>query len=186
MKISSTYITTSILVDQTPAFLDSISLTAFTLGTKAPRVESVKAFPKTYPDVVVMDARVSFTPTDIKDMTPRQLRTQINPKICLTVRVGKGVIGAGMPILVEDMSFKGYMRFKLKLTSNFPHIKTVDFCFLEPPTIDYVLKPVGGETFGMDSSCKAHFSSFVSFISAPEKFSIVSRTFFLWKERSVE
>lgn len=43
----------SILVDQTPAFLDSIRLTTFTLGTKAPRVESVKAFPKTDPDVVV-------------------------------------------------------------------------------------------------------------------------------------
>lgn len=43
----------SILVDQTPAFLDSIRLTTFTLGTKAPRVVSVKAFPKTDPDVVV-------------------------------------------------------------------------------------------------------------------------------------
>ncbi|KAF9898534.1 hypothetical protein BX616_003900, partial [Lobosporangium transversale] len=151
----------SILVDQTPAFLDSIRLTTFTLGTKAPRVESVKAFPKADPDVVLMDWRVSFTPTDIEDMTPRQLRTQINPKICLTIRVGKGIIGAGMPILVEDMSFKGYMRFKIKLTSNFPHIKTVDFCFLEPPEIDYVLKPVGGETFGMDI---AHIPGLQSFI----------------------
>ncbi|KAF9928845.1 hypothetical protein FBU30_002054, partial [Linnemannia zychae] len=161
--LSATVVQTvdSILVDQTPAFLDSIRLTTFTLGTKAPRVESVKAFPKTDPDVVVMDWRVSFTPTDIEDMTPRQLRTQINPKICLTIRVGKGVIGAGMPILVEDMSFRGYMRFKLKLTSNFPHIKTVDFCFLEPPTIDYVLKPVGGETFGMDI---AHIPGLHSFI----------------------
>ncbi|KAG0049221.1 hypothetical protein BGZ83_005948 [Gryganskiella cystojenkinii] len=151
----------SILVDQTPAFLDSIRLTTFTLGTKAPRVESVKAFPKTDPDVVMMDWRVSFTPTDIEDMTPRQLRTQINPKIVLTIRVGKGIIGAGMPILVEDMSFKGYMRFKIKLMANFPHIKTVDFCFLEPPEIDYVLKPVGGDTFGMDI---AHIPGLQSFI----------------------
>ncbi|KAF9322332.1 hypothetical protein BG003_000002 [Podila horticola] len=151
----------SILVDQTPAFLDSIRLTTFTLGTKAPRVESVKAFPKTDPDVVLMDWRVQFNPTDIEDMTPRQLRTQINPKIVLTVRVGKGIIGAGMPILVEDMSFKGYMRIKLKLTANFPHIKTLDFCFLEPPEIDYVLKPVGGETFGMDI---AHIPGLQSFI----------------------
>ncbi|KAI8606538.1 C2 domain-containing protein [Dissophora ornata] len=150
-----------ILVDQTPAFLDSIRLTTFTLGTKAPRVESIKAFPKTDPDVVLMDWRLSFTPTDIEDMTPRQLRTQINPKICLTIRVGKGIIGAGMPILVEDMSFKGHMRFKLKLMSNFPHIKTVDFCFLEPPEIDYVLKPVGGDTFGMDI---AHIPGLQSFI----------------------
>ncbi|KAF9306138.1 hypothetical protein BGZ74_007485 [Mortierella antarctica] len=151
----------SILVDQTPAFLDSIRLTTFTLGTKAPRVVSVKAFPKTDPDVVLMDWRVQFNPTDIEDMTPRQLRTQINPKIVLTVRVGKGIIGAGMPILVEDMSFKGYMRIKLKLTANFPHIKTLDFCFLEPPEIDYVLKPVGGDTFGMDI---AHIPGLQSFI----------------------
>ncbi|KAG0261024.1 hypothetical protein BG011_001443 [Mortierella polycephala] len=161
--LSATVVQTvdSILVDQTPAFLDSIRLTTFTLGTKAPRVESVRTYPKTDPDVVLMDWRVSFTPTDTEDMTPRQLRTQINPKICLTIRVGKGILGAGMPILVEDMSFKGHMRFKLKLTSNFPHIKTVDFCFLEPPVIDYVLKPVGGETFGMDI---AHIPGLQSFI----------------------
>ncbi|KAF9183722.1 hypothetical protein BGZ51_003826 [Haplosporangium sp. Z 767] len=161
--LSATVVQTvdSILVDQTPAFLDSIRLTTFTLGTKAPRVDSVKAYPKTDPDVVLMDWRVSFTPTDIEDMTPRQLRTQINPKICLTIRVGKGILGAGMPILVEDMSFRGHMRFKLKLTSNFPHVKTVDFCFMEPPEIDYVLKPVGGETFGMDI---AHIPGLHSFI----------------------
>ncbi|KAI1312622.1 hypothetical protein EDD11_002931 [Mortierella claussenii] len=161
LSASVVQVVDSILVDQTPAFLDSIRLTTFTLGTKAPRVESIKAFPKTDPDVVLMDWRVSFTPTDIEDMTPRQLRTQINPKVCLTIRVGKGIIGAGMPILVEDMSFRGYMRFKLKLTSNFPHIKTVDFCFLEPPEIDYVLKPVGGDTFGMDI---AHIPGLQSFI----------------------
>ncbi|KAG0347914.1 hypothetical protein BG004_006563 [Podila humilis] len=160
--LSATVVQTvdSILVDQTPGFLDSIRLTTFTLGTKAPRVDSVKAFPKTDPDVVMMDWRVSFTPTDIEDMTPRQLRTQINPKVVLTIRVGKGIIGAGMPILVEDMSFKGYMRIKLKLTANFPHIKTLDFCFLEPPEIDYVLKPVGGD-FGMDI---AHVPGLQSFI----------------------
>lgn len=39
--------------DQKPAFLESIRLTTLTLGSKAPRVESVKAFPNTDPDVVV-------------------------------------------------------------------------------------------------------------------------------------
>lgn len=140
----------SILVDSTPGFLDSIRLTEFTLGTKAPRIESIKTYPKSESDVVMMDWRITFSPTDIEDMTPRQLRTQINPKIVLTIRVGKGIVGAGMPILVEDMSFSGIMRIKLKLTSNFPHIKIFDFSFLETPAIDYVLKPVGGDTFGMD------------------------------------
>ncbi|KAF9331752.1 hypothetical protein BG006_005409 [Podila minutissima] len=161
--LSATIVQTvdSILVDSTPGFLDSIRLTEFTLGTKAPRVESIKTYPKSESDLVMMDWRVTFAPTDIEDMTPRQLRTQINPKIVLTIRVGKGIVGAGMPILVEDMSFSGIMRIKLKLTSNFPHIKMFDFSFLETPTIDYVLKPVGGDTFGMDI---AHIPGLQSFV----------------------
>ncbi|KAF9024878.1 hypothetical protein BGZ52_010146 [Haplosporangium bisporale] len=161
--LSATIVQTvdSILVDSTPGFLDSIRLSEFTLGTKAPRVESIKTYPKSESDVVMMDWRVTFAPTDIEDMTPRQLRTQINPKIVLTIRVGKGIVGAGMPILVEDMSFSGIMRIKLKLTSNFPHIKIFDFSFLETPTIDYVLKPVGGDTFGMDI---AHIPGLQSFV----------------------
>ncbi|KAF9438112.1 hypothetical protein BGZ76_009730 [Entomortierella beljakovae] len=151
----------AILIDSTPTFLDSIRLTTFTLGTKAPRIENIKSYPKSDPDVVMMDWKISFTPTDTEDMTPRQLRTQINPKICLTIRVGKGIIGAGMPILVEDVSLTGLIRIKLKLTSNFPHIKTLDFCFLETPVIDYVLKPVGGDTFGMDIGNIPGMQSFI-------------------------
>ncbi|KAF9436033.1 hypothetical protein BGZ76_004991 [Entomortierella beljakovae] len=132
----------SILVDNTPSFLDAIRLTTFTLGTKAPRVENIKAFPRTDPDIVLMDWRLSFTPTDTEDMTPRQLRTQINPKVCLSVILAKGLVNT--TILLEDMSFTGFIRLKLKLMSNFPHVKTIDFCFLDPPAIDYVLKPLGG------------------------------------------
>jgi Ca2+-dependent lipid-binding protein len=43
----------AILVENTPSFLDSIRLTTFTMGTKAPRIESVKSYPKTDPNVVV-------------------------------------------------------------------------------------------------------------------------------------
>jgi Ca2+-dependent lipid-binding protein len=46
----------AILVDSTPAFLDSIRLTSFTLGTKAPRIESIKTLTKTEPNVVVSSA----------------------------------------------------------------------------------------------------------------------------------
>lgn len=34
--------------------------------------------------------------------------------------------------------------------TNFPHIQTVEMSFIEKPTFDYVLKPIGGETFGFD------------------------------------
>ncbi|KAJ2438959.1 Tricalbin-2, partial [Coemansia sp. RSA 2424] len=75
---------------------------------------------------------------------------RVNPKVVLTVRVGKGFMGAGMPILVENMVFKGKMQVKLQLGPVFPHVRTADVCFLERPTIDFSLKPVGGETLGFD------------------------------------
>ncbi|KAG1095065.1 hypothetical protein G6F39_007656 [Rhizopus arrhizus] len=140
----------SILVDSTPAFLDSIRLTSFTLGTKAPRIESIKTITKTEPNVVCMDWKFSFVPNDTLDMTERDLQSKVNPKIVITVRVGKGMLGAGMPILLEDLAFSGHLRLKFRMFNEFPHIKTVEASFLEKPMFDYVLKPVGGETFGFD------------------------------------
>lgn len=97
-----------------------------------------------------MDWIVSFRPNDLSDMTKKQLERKVNPKVVLTIRLGKGMVGAGIPVLVEDMSFQGSMRVKLKFMSKFPHIKLVEACFLSKPKFDYVLKPIGGETFGID------------------------------------
>ena len=101
-------------------------------------------------DVVIMDWALSFTPNDIQDITPRQAARRVNPKIVLSIRVGKGVVSKALPILLEDMSFTGKMRIKLKLMTNFPHVQTIDLSFIEKPTFDYVLKPLGGDTFGFD------------------------------------
>ncbi|KAF9229629.1 tricalbin [Gyrodon lividus] len=139
-----------ILSTSTPAFLDSLRLTTFTLGTKAPRIDKVRTFPNTEEDIVMMDWGISFTPNDISDLTPRQAAQKVNPKIVLSVRVGKGLATASMPILIEDISFTGLMRVRMKLMSNFPHIQIVDISFLDKPVFDYVLKPVGGDTFGFD------------------------------------
>jgi len=140
----------AVLAAQCPGFLDSIRLTTFTLGTKPPMVLSVKSYPKADDDVVVMDWHFTFEPNDVANMTRAQLRKKVNPKIVLTIRVGKGFVGAGIPILLEDMAFTGKMKIRLKLMKNFPHVKTVDVSFLEPPKWDFVLKPIGGETFGFD------------------------------------
>jgi Ca2+-dependent lipid-binding protein len=139
-----------ILSGSVPAFLDSISLTGFTLGTKAPRIDQVRTFPRTEDDVVLMDWGLSFTPKDTSDMTEKEKAHIVNPKITLSVRVGKGLAAAALPILVEDVSFSGLMRIRMKLMSTFPHIQIVDICFLHPPEISYVLKPLGGDTFGFD------------------------------------
>lgn len=150
--LSSTIVASvdQILSANCPPFLDSLRLTAFTLGNKAPRVDKVRTFPKTDDDEVVMDWGFSFTPNDVSDLTPRQLASKCNPKIVLAIRVGKGPASANFPVLVEDMTVSGLLRIRLKLMSNFPHVQTVDASFLEKPYIDYVLKPIGGETFGFD------------------------------------
>ncbi|KAI8973424.1 C2 domain-containing protein [Mycotypha africana] len=140
----------AILSENTPSFLDSIRLSTFTLGTKAPSIDGVKVYPSSAPDTVVMDWKISFIPNDILDLTAREAQQKVNPKIILTIRLGSGKIGAGIPILLEDIAFSGHIRVKLKLFSEMPHIKTIEFCFLEKPHFDYVLKPVGGETFGFD------------------------------------
>jgi Ca2+-dependent lipid-binding protein len=133
-----------------PTFLDSLRLAEFTLGNKAPRIDKVRTFPKTDEDEVVMDWGFSFTPNDISDLTPRQAASKVNPKVVLNIRLGKGPASANFPVLVEDMTCSGLLRIRLKLMTSFPHVQTVDACFLEKPFIDYALKPIGGETFGFD------------------------------------
>jgi len=139
-----------VLSTSTPAFLDSMRMKTFTLGSKPPRMDHVKTYPKAEDDTVLMDWKFSFTPNDTMDLTARQLKNKINPKVVLEIRLGKGVISHGMDIIVEDFAFSGLMRVKVKLQIPFPHVEKVEICFLERPTIDYVCKPLGGDTLGFD------------------------------------
>jgi Ca2+-dependent lipid-binding protein len=150
-----------VLSSATPAFLDSLRLKTFTLGTKPPRMEHVKTYPKTEDDIILMDWKFSFTPNDTADMTARQLTNKINPKVVLEIRVGKAMISKGLDVIVEDMAFSGLMRLKIKLQIPFPHIEKVEMCFLERPTIDYVCKPLGGETLGFDINFIPGLESFI-------------------------
>ncbi|KAJ9107888.1 hypothetical protein QFC19_002631 [Naganishia cerealis] len=125
-----------------PPGLESIRMTTFTLGNKAPRIDSIRTYPKTPDDEIIMEWALSFTPNDLQDLTPREARGKVNPKIALSVRIGKGIVAAGLPILLEDISFVGQLRLKLKLMSNFPHVKTVQVSFMTKPDFDYVLKPL--------------------------------------------
>lgn len=140
-----------ILKDQAPGFgIEKVSLDEFTLGSKAPRVDAIKSYTRKGSDHIEMDWAFSFTPNDTDDMTKNEIKKKINPKVALGVTIGKAFISKSLPILVEDMSFTGRMKIKLILTENFPHVKLVSVQFLEPPAIDYALKPVGGDTLGID------------------------------------
>ncbi|KAJ9636342.1 Tricalbin-2 [Coniosporium tulheliwenetii] len=150
-----------VLSTSTPAFLDSLRMKTFVLGTKPPRLEHVKTYPKAQDDIVLMDWRFSFTPNDVADLTARQIKNKINPKIVLEVRVGKGVVSKGLDVIVEDMAFSGLMRVKVKLQIPFPHIEKAEICFMERPTIDYVCKPLGGDMFGFDINFIPGLESFI-------------------------
>ncbi|KAL4897475.1 C2 domain-containing protein [Aspergillus ambiguus] len=150
-----------VLSTSTPAMLDSLRLKTFVLGSKPPRLEHVKTYPKTEVDTVIMDWKFSFTPNDTMDLTARQLKNKINPKVVLEVRVGKGVVSKGLDVIVEDMACSGLMRVKVKLQVPFPHIERVDVCFLERPEIDYVCKPLGGDTLGFDINFIPGLESFI-------------------------
>ncbi|KAL9091084.1 MAG: hypothetical protein Q9165_005011 [Trypethelium subeluteriae] len=139
-----------VLSTATPAFLDSLRLKTFVLGTKPPRLEHVKTYPKAEDDTVLMDWKFSFTPNDVADLTSRQIKNKINPKVVLEVRIGKGMVSKGLDVIVEDMACTGLMRVKVKLQIPFPHIEKVEICFLGRPQLDYVCKPLGGDTFGFD------------------------------------
>ena len=149
--LSATIISTvdQLLSVNCPPFLDSLRLSTFTLGNKAFRIDRVRTFPKTEEEIVMMDWAISFTPNDVSDMTPKEVGKKVNPKIVLSIRVGKG-LATTMPVLLEDLSFSGNIRIRMKLMTNFPHVQLVDLMFLEPPVFDYVLKPIGGENFGLD------------------------------------
>ncbi|KAL5334880.1 C2 domain-containing protein [Aspergillus crustosus] len=150
-----------VLSTSTPAFLDSLRLKTFVLGSKPPRLEHVKTYPKTEVDTVIMDWKFSFTPNDRMDLTARQLKDKINPKVVLEVRVGKGVVSKGLDVIVEDMACSGLMRVKVKLQIPFPHIERVDVCFIGKPELDYVCKPLGGDTLGFDINFIPGLESFI-------------------------
>ncbi|KAJ1327447.1 C2 domain-containing protein [Microdochium nivale] len=150
-----------VLSTATPAFLDSLKLKTFTLGSKPPRMEHVKSYPRAEDDTVVMDWKFSFTPNDTADMTKRQIANKINPKVVLEIRIGKAMISKGLDVIVEDFAFSGIMRLKIKLQFPFPHVERVEMCFLERPVIDYVCKPLGGETFGFDINFVPGLESFI-------------------------
>jgi Ca2+-dependent lipid-binding protein len=150
-----------VLSTSTPAFLDSLRMKTFTLGSKPPRMEHVKTYPKADDDIVLMDWKFSFTPNDHADMTSRQIKNKVNPKVVLEIRIGKAMISKGLDVIVEDMSFSGLMRVKIKLQIPFPHVEKVEICFLERPTIDYICKPLGGETLGFDINFIPGLESFI-------------------------
>lgn len=105
-----------------------------------------------------MDARVSFIPSDLSDLSKQEADYKVNPKIILEVSLVKGV---GFPVVLEDFTFSGHLRLKIKFIGRFPFAKLVEASFLEKPDFDYVLKPIGTDTYGLDVNVIPGLSGFV-------------------------
>ncbi|KND03955.1 uncharacterized protein SPPG_01407 [Spizellomyces punctatus DAOM BR117] len=150
----------AVLEANKPGFLDDLRLTTFTLGSEAPRVEGIRCYPSTSDDILMMDWDLSFSPIDDDEISKKQRehRDVRNSKIELTARVGKGVASIPLPVLVTEMEFKGKARIQLKFMTSYPHIKTVDFGFLEMPHIDFIVRPLKG----MDLMDTPGLSSFLT------------------------
>ncbi|EAU89251.1 transmembrane protein [Coprinopsis cinerea okayama7 len=162
--VLSATITTSvdqILSISTPTFLDALRLSEFSLGSKAPRIEKIWTMVEEEDDVVQMDWDISFAPNDVANMTIAQVDKKLNPRVLLEIRIGKGLAVVTIPVLVEDITVTGRIRIRMKLSAEFPYVQVLDFCFMEKPVIDYSLKPLGGDTFGVDITNIPGLSSFI-------------------------
>lgn len=144
-------ITNPILAGVVPGYgIDALTLEEFTLGSKAPAIKGIKSYTKAGKDVVEMDWSFAFTPNDVSDMTPIEAKEKINPKISLGVTLGKSIVSKTLSVLVEDINVAGKIRVRLTFGKTFPNISIVSIQLLEPPLIDFVLKPLGGDTLGID------------------------------------
>ncbi|KZO90442.1 hypothetical protein CALVIDRAFT_542695 [Calocera viscosa TUFC12733] len=138
------------LAVNTPPMVESMHLTTFVLGNKAPRIDMVKTYPKTDDDVVLMEWKLSFTPNDGSNTTLKKAADRVNPKIVFEITVGKSLAKITLPILLENFEFRVHVQIKLDLMTTPPHAKRLEISFMEKPFFDFELKPIGGETFGFD------------------------------------
>ncbi|KZT58286.1 tricalbin [Calocera cornea HHB12733] len=138
------------LAVNTPPMVESMHLTTFVLGNKAPRIDMVKTYPRTDDDVVLMEWKLSFTPNDSSNTTLKKAADRVNPKIVFEITVGKSLAKITLPILLENFEFRVHVQIKLDLMTAPPHAKRLEISFMEKPFFDFELKPIGGETFGFD------------------------------------
>ena len=139
-----------ILASSKPSFLEDLSLTVFTLGSSAPRIESIKTLiprgdaKESVDDMLVMDWLLSFIPVDEDSLNPREkLKSEVRQsKIQVVAKIGKGVAVIPLPVLVEELEFQAKLRVGIKFQSSSPYIKLIEYSFVETPKIDFVLRPL--------------------------------------------
>eukprot|EP00842_Homolaphlyctis_polyrhiza_P000132 jgi/Hompol1/1119/HPOL_002644-RA len=129
-----------------PAFLSDLRLIKFTLGSNAPRIDSLRTYPAVEADTLMMDLDLSFTPFDDDDLSERDRANSgiYNFYMELQARIGAGAASIPLPVLLKEFEIAGVLRLQLKFISTSPYIGMVDFGFLQVPRVDFVLRPLKG------------------------------------------
>jgi Ca2+-dependent lipid-binding protein len=143
-----------------PSVLSDLTLSHFTLGSHAPRVQFVRTFTRLGQDVVRMFTHVSFTPLQKYDVVASQVRKEeekrnVNANLDeyvdhdyknARIRVDARIAGVNVPIEVNSVGVELNLMVRVKLSPDFPHIHSVRLYApieLMPPSIDFALKPLG-------------------------------------------
>ncbi len=126
-----------------PTFINSAGIDEITLGSKPPRIEHVRIFPKTDDDVVVMDWKFSWSPNDTEDINFKQLKNRVNFRTKIVAKIGNFL---KLPIIIENVAFQAEVRIRLRFMASFPHVQTVDVSLLNIPEIDYNCRMLGGDS----------------------------------------
>ncbi|KAI8904668.1 C2 domain-containing protein [Gorgonomyces haynaldii] len=140
-----------------PAFIDELLMTQFTLGSAAPRVESIKSYTQKPDDQVEMDFDLKFIPTDDEDLTPRQKKSGQfkNVLIELTAKFGIGPASIPLRVKIQELEFSCLVRLTFNLGTVFPHIRNIQVSLLEPPDIKFQLIPLGSGDINNLASLRA-------------------------------
>ncbi|KAI9340575.1 hypothetical protein BDR26DRAFT_1007509 [Obelidium mucronatum] len=133
-----------VLTSSKPGFLDDLSLTVFTLGTVAPRIETIRTILQTADDVLQMEWDLSFVPVDEDGVSKREkdLGSVRDSRIEVVAKLGKGPMAIPIPIVVAEIEFRARLRLELTFVSKYPHISKIDYMFTDTPAIDFTLRPL--------------------------------------------
>ncbi|KAJ3112385.1 hypothetical protein HDU96_004597 [Phlyctochytrium bullatum] len=146
--------------------LAPLTMPVFTLGSASPRFEIIRTIARTSDDVHLMDMDLNFTPVDEDDFSKREKELGDIRNSRIEVKFH------GVPILVSNIEFSGKLRIGIKYMTKYPHIKLVEYSFLEPPLVNFKLRPLKGIDLmdsGISSTIKSVINSSLACYVEPNK-----------------
>ncbi|KAJ3069127.1 hypothetical protein HDU98_007809 [Podochytrium sp. JEL0797] len=164
-----------VLASSKPAFLDDLSLSVFTLGSVAPRIETIRTTLQTSNDTLLMEWDLRFVPVDESGVSKREkeLGNVRHSKIEVVAKLGKGPVAIPIPVVVAEIEFRAKLRLELKFVSKHPHVSRIDYAFVETPIVDFTLRPLKAldmmDMPGLKSSLNQILASGLSGFVSPNK-----------------